>query len=237
MPDHRHPTDRHLVTPLYSVAEAARILSMPANSLRNWAMGYSVKRAGGRKTLALPLITTEPHLPGSRATVPFIGLAEAYTLRAFRAAGVPVQRIRPAIRWLEDHLGLDQALASERLMTDGAEVLYDFAARTDDAEAREAVDGLVVVRSGQQVFREVVRGYLSRVEFRDGWISLIHLPDYDKVDVTVDPRVNGGRPTVRRRGIPLDAILGRLRSGETASEVAADYRLTRTEISALSAAA
>ncbi len=101
---------------------------MPATSLRNWAVGYSVKRVGAQHVLAAPLITTAPHRPGSRATVPFIGLAEAHTLLAFRAAGVPVQRIRPAIRWLEDHLGLVQALASERLMTAGAEVLYDFAA-------------------------------------------------------------------------------------------------------------
>jgi uncharacterized protein (DUF433 family) len=187
--------------------------------------------------LAAPLITTEPYVAGSRATVPFIGLAEAHTLLAFKAAGVPVQRIRPAIRWLEQHLGLVQALASEQLMTDGAEVLYDFAATTDDPEAREAVDGLVVVRSGQQVFRPVVRDHLSRVEYRDGWINLIHLAGYGRVDVAVDPRINGGRPTVRRRGVPVDAVLGRLRGGEAADEVAADYRLTRSEISALRAAA
>jgi uncharacterized protein (DUF433 family) len=232
-----HPTDRHLVTPLYSIAEAARILDMPATSLRNWAVGYSVKRVGAQHVLAAPLITTEPHLPGSRATVPFVGLAEAHTLLAFKAAGVPVQRIRPAIRWLEQHLGLVQALASERLMTDGAEVLYDFAAATEDPDAREAVDGLVVVRSGQQVFRPAVRDYLSRVEYRDGWISVIHLSAYGQVDVAVDPRINGGRPTVLRRGVPVDAVLGRLRGGEPSDEIAADYRLTRAEIAALRLAA
>jgi uncharacterized protein (DUF433 family) len=237
MPDQSQPLGRHLATPLYSITQAARILSMPPSSLRNWAAGYPIQRPSDRRAFASPLITTEPHRQGSRATVPFVGLAEAHTLQAFRAAGVPVQRIRPAITWLKEHLGLAQALASERLMTDGAEVLYDFATHTDDAEAREAVDGLVVVRSGQQVFRQVVRDYLSGVEFRDGWISLIHLPNYDKVDVTVNPCVNGSRPTVTRRGIPLDTILGRLRGGEAASEVAADYRLTRSEISALQAPA
>lgn len=232
-----NPTDRYLVTPLYSVTEAARVLSMPATTLRNWAIGYTVKRADGWKTVARPLVTTAARRPGTQATVPFVGLAEAYTLLAFKAAGVPVQRIRPALKWLEEHLGLMQALASERLMTDGAEVLYDFAARTDDSDAREAVEGLVVVRSGQQVFRPVVRDYLSRVSYRDGWISLIHLPGYGRIDVTVDPRVNGGRPTIQRRGVAVDAVLGRLRGGEPAHDVAADYRLNRSEISALAAAA
>jgi uncharacterized protein (DUF433 family) len=229
--------DRYLMTPLYTIAEAARILAMPASSLRNWAVGYTIKRIDTQEILAEPLVTTEPHIPGARATVPFVGLAEAHTLLAFKAAGVPVQRIRPAIRWLEEHLGLVQALASERLMTDGADVLYDFAASTDDPEAREAIDGLVVVRSGQQVFRPVVRDHLSRVEYRDGWIAVIHLPRYGKVDVAVDPRINGGRPTVHRRGVPIDAVLGRLRGGEPPDEVAADYRLTRSEIRALQAVA
>jgi hypothetical protein len=31
------------------------------------------------------------------------------------------------------------------------------------------VDGPVVARSGQQVFRPVVRGYLTMVTYEDGW--------------------------------------------------------------------
>jgi hypothetical protein len=54
--------------------------------------------------------------------MPFIGLAEAYALAAFRHAGVPMQRIRPAIDVLARELGVEYALASRRLYTDGAEV-------------------------------------------------------------------------------------------------------------------
>ncbi|GAA4695653.1 DUF433 domain-containing protein [Phytohabitans rumicis] len=109
-----------------------------------------------------------------------------------------------------------------------AEVLYDFASHTDDEGAREAVDGLV---------RPVVRDFLSKVVHRDGWISLIHLSRYDRVDVIVDPRFNGGRPTVGRRGIPVSAVLSRLRAGEPRDAVAADYHLTGAEVGALQAAA
>jgi hypothetical protein len=59
--------------------------------------------------------------------MPFIGLAEAYALAAFRKAGVPMQRIRPSVDVLARELGLEHALASRRLYTDGAEVLYDCA--------------------------------------------------------------------------------------------------------------
>jgi len=45
------------------------------------------------------------------------------------------------------------ALASQQLQTDGAEVLWDFGRRSGDPADQDIVDGLVVVRSGQQVFR------------------------------------------------------------------------------------
>jgi hypothetical protein len=68
---------------------------------------------------AEPIITAvRPQRPGDPA-VPFIGLAEAYALTAFRSAGVPMQRIRPAIDALYRELGLEHALASKRLYTDG----------------------------------------------------------------------------------------------------------------------
>ena len=66
-------------------------------------------------------------------------------LSAFRRAGVPLQRIRPAVDVLSREIGLEHALASEHLYTDGAEVLFDFATERSDENLLE----LVVVRTGQ----------------------------------------------------------------------------------------
>jgi uncharacterized protein (DUF433 family) len=224
-------SDFRYVTPLYTKGQAADLIDVPRQSFRNWAVGYAYKRMDGVVMAAEPLVTTAgAHGP----TVPFVGLAEAYMLAAFRSAKVPMQRIRPAIRWLEENIGLGQALASERLMTDGAEVLWDFRERTDDPAEREAVDGLVVVRSGgQQVFRPVVRDYLRRVTYQDGWMKMIHLPRYDHVDVTVDPWINGGQPTIARRGIRVADVISRVRAGEDRHDVADDYDLELYEVEAL----
>ncbi len=70
--------------------------------------------------------------------MPFIGFAEAYVLSVFRRAGVPMQRIRPAVEVLSSGIGVDHALASRRLYTDGAEVLYDYASRANTT--RSCVD-------------------------------------------------------------------------------------------------
>ncbi|MBB2915496.1 uncharacterized protein (DUF433 family) [Streptosporangium becharense] len=222
--------DFRYVTPLYTKGQAADLIGVPRQSFRNWAVGYAYKRMDGVIVAAEPLVTTAgSHGP----TVPFVGFAEAYMLAAFRSAKVPMQRIRPAVRWLEEHIGLGQALASERLMTDGAEVLWDFKEYTDDPAEREAIDGLVVVRSGQQVFRPVVRDYLQRVTYQDGWMRMIHLPGYERVEVTVDPWINGGQPTVARRGIRVADVLSRARAGEDWRDIADDYDLQLNEVEAL----
>ena len=108
--------------------------------------GYSYKTLGG-VVEAFPLITTT-RVGSSRApSLPFLGLAEAYVLAAFRAAGVPMQRIRPAIHWLDENIGLPAALASERLKTDGAEILYDFSRRSssEEPDAASAVEDLSLI--------------------------------------------------------------------------------------------
>jgi hypothetical protein len=45
-----------------------------------------------------------------------------------------MQRIRPAIVVLARELGLEYALASRRLYTDGAEALYDYARHAGDTQ-------------------------------------------------------------------------------------------------------
>lgn len=119
--------------------------------------------------------------------IPFVGLAEGLVLTGMCSAGVPLQRIRPALVRLGQELGLRHALASRRLNTDGAEVLYDYAERGEDEDAAQAARELVVVRSDQRVFNEVVESYLRRLEFADdGYVQLIRLPAYEGADVVAE---------------------------------------------------
>jgi uncharacterized protein (DUF433 family) len=231
--DRPHPGligDCRYVTPLYTKRQAAVLIGVPRYSFRNWSVGYAYKRMDGLTVAVEPLVTTAG---AYGPTVPFVGLAESYMLAAFRSAKIPLRRIRPAIRWLEENLGLEQVLASERLMTDGAEVLWDFREQTPDPDERETVDGLVVVRNGQQVFRPVVRDSLQRVTYQDGWVKVIRLPGYERAAVTVDPTINGGQPTVSRRGVRVSDVLSRLRAGEDSRHVADDYGLLLNEVEGL----
>lgn len=220
--------DPHYMEPLYSKAEAARIIRVPRSTLSSWADAPALVRGEAERGL---ITVAEPLTPRG-PTVPFIGLSEAYVLAAFRQSGVPMQRIRPAIRRLEQEIGLTQALASERLRTDGAEVLWDYGQQTDDQAEKDAVGGLVVVRNGQLVFRSVVQDYLRRVIYQDGWARIINV-GRGKLDVTVDPWVNGGHPTLASRGVAVADVLSRIRAGESSKAVAADYGLRTSEVTAL----
>jgi uncharacterized protein (DUF433 family) len=226
MAERRVIDDPHYTTPIYHKAEAAQIIAVPAQTFRDWAVGYARKRLDGSQVVSAPIVTTlDPARPRG-VTVPFVGLAEAYIVSAFTKAGVPMRRIRPAVLWLQEHIGLPQALASQRLQTDGAEVLWDFGQLSGDPADQDIVDGLVVVRSGQQVFRPIVRDYLTRVTYEDGWTRRIELPQYGSTEVVVDPWLNGGQPTVAGRGIRITDIISRLNAQEPAGDVADDYGLS-----------
>ena len=217
-------------SPLYTVGEAARYLAVPASTLTSWAKGY--RRAGkGRPVVTgSPVLTTVTSL-GRGPVIPFVGLAEGLVLTAMRRAGVPLQRIRPALARLDVELGLQHALASSRLYTDGAEVLYDYGETGEDEQAARAVRELVVVRSDQFVFNEVVTAYLRRLDFADdGYVRLIRLPAYEVAEVVVDPDRGFGQPIFARGGARLEDALALFRAGEPLDVVAEEYGVPRTEL-------
>lgn len=218
-------------TPLYGIGEAASYLNVPPSTLATWAYGYERHRPGAG-VMTSPAVITAIR-PGHRheAALPFIGLAEAYALAAFRQAHVPMQRIRPAIDVLHRELGLEYALASRRLFTDGAEILYDYAQHADNTPEGDSARELVVVRNNQRVFAEVVDRYLRRVDFAtDGYARLIHLPQYSVADVTLDPDHAFGRPRFTRGGAGLDDVIDLFRAGESVDVVAAEFGLSRDEV-------
>lgn len=205
---------------MYTQTEVAQLIGATQSCLQRWARGHQNPGVAPQGAL----ITVDRGRRGY--TVPFVGLAEAYMLRAFRKAGVSMTRIRPTVEKLRDGMGIEHALASERLKTDGAEILWDL--EGDGKENR-----LVVVRNNQAVFREVVAEHLKKIDYRDGFAGRIVLPGHYGTDVIVDPRINFGQPTVTEYGVRVDDVLSRIRAGEALSDVVADYNLPSSAVASL----
>ncbi|MCU1499820.1 MAG: hypothetical protein JWM47_3773 [Acidimicrobiales bacterium] len=212
--------DLRFDTPLYSVAEAARYLDVPRTTFTTWAKGYVRHSPDRRPVTGAPVLSVVEGTAGT--SVPFIALAEGMVLAAIRRTGVPMQRIRPALLALQEELGLDHALASRRLYSDGAEVLYDFAQQ--HASAVAPTRELVVLRSGQQVFTEVVNDYLQRIEYGpDGYARLLHLPGYQRRQVVADPTRSFGQPMFVHGGARVSDVIDRFQAGESLPDLAEDF--------------
>lgn len=219
-------TDPRFEVPLYTLAEAARALDVPPATFRAWTRGYVHTRPDGREVRGEPVIS-DVRSPAGAATIPFIGLAEGFVLTAIRKQGVPLQRIRPALRALQIEMGLDHALASRQLYTDGAELLFDYANKTGDSTAQE----LVVVRHGQRVFTDVVEAYLKRVTFADDGFALrLQLPQYKVAKVIVDPRFGFGQPAFLRGRARVADVLSRFWAGEPLRDLAEDFGVPAVDL-------
>jgi uncharacterized protein (DUF433 family) len=210
--------------PLYTVAEAARIVDVPPTTLATWSKGYVRHVPGRRDVVGGPIVSsTAPERPGG-ASIPFVGLAEALVLAAMRRSKVPMQRIRPALDALDRNIGVEHALASRKLYTDGAELLFDYGESHRTTAEGRLVRDLVVVRSGQRVFAEAIDAYLRRIDYApDGYAARIHVPAYDRAAVVADPARSFGAPILERGGARVDDVLQRFWAGESVDELADEF--------------
>ncbi len=212
--------------PLYTVAEAARFLGVPPTTFANWARGYTVSPPGRKAVIGRPIVTA---VAASRnyPTVPFVGLTEGLVVAALRGAGLSLQHIRKAVAVLEREIGLEHALASRRLFTDGASILYDYAEHGDD-------ELLTHVVTQQRVFAEVVRDYLRRITHGpDGWPVRLISPVTTREIVAVDPQRAFGQPIFIRGGVRVEDVLDRIRADERPREVAADMGVPLEDVEAV----
>lgn len=218
-----------LTEPLYTITEAAHVLHVPVQTFTSWAKGYRVISRYGREVTGKPLVTYYDNRRRHTPTVPFVGLAEAAFLATARRAGVPMQRVRPALEKLKDEIGLDHALASKKLYTDGAEILYDRSLETD-----EPLSGLVVARDNQGVFAAVIQDFLHQISYGpSGYAERIQLTEYRGVSVIVDPLINFGRPHVDKVGVEVGVIHERFDAGESVRDIADDFLMDNGEIEEL----
>lgn len=210
-----HADDPRVSVALYTIAEAAQYVGLPYSTLQSW-----ISPSGDREPLVTSLART-----GYEASIPFIGLAEAFVLQAARAAGVPRHRIRPGVEAVKNELGLVHALASRLLYTDGAELLVRYAAEDDDLE---------VARTRQRQLTKTVKHQLQLITYAgDGYAARLRLPGYGPADVVVDPAVAFGYPVVKGKGTRVKDVLERFWAGEGLRAIAYDFDLNEEAVEAL----
>lgn len=210
--------ERARTVPLYTIAEAASIVGLPPNTLRNWTHGYAYSTTWKGQQESGPLVTS--HGQGHGLSIPFNGLAEAFVITRLREAGVPMRRIRPAVEKLRDEFGIEYALLSDRLKTNGATVLFEYVVDVD--HDHPAATSLAEVTTKQMAFEGKMAESLRVVSYRGHYARSFRLPQFE-VPVVVDPEVNAGRPTLAEYWVRLEDVRSRVAAGEQVDSVADDY--------------
>ncbi len=210
--------DSVLDAPLYSPAEAARYLGLPAATVRSWVVGRDYDTAAGTRRFD-PIVNP----PDESGRLSFRNLVELQVLRALRVRhGVRLETIRSAIFFMSKRFGVDHPLADERMRTDGKELFADF------------VDALVRLDDGQMSFGEILRDHIGRIEWEgDQPVRLFPFPAQGGAAsraVVLDPRVRWGQPVLAGTGIPVAELHERRESGESLKSIAGDYGRSVSEI-------
>jgi uncharacterized protein (DUF433 family) len=212
-----------LEVPLYSVLEASRYLRIPENTLRAWVAGraYPLRSGGSRRSE--PII----ELADARAArMSFNNLTEAHVLDALRRQyQVELPQIRRAVNYLREQFRTPHPLVHHQMMTDGQDLFVEAAGLKDVINAS---------RHGQLAMRDLIELHLQRVEWdKDGFVARLYpftrsrrRPAEELKQprvVTMDPRIEFGRPVLKASAAPTAVIADRYKAGESVADLAEDY--------------
>jgi len=208
--------------PTYTFTEAAHYLRAPASTLRSWTRGQSYQTQAGPQPFE-PVIDFDD--PAGRL-LSFTNLVELHVLIQMRRThAIQLPKVRQALRFVAERLGLAHPLARQQFQTDGVDLLIE---RYGELVAASA--------HGQLVMRAVVADALRRIELDATGLAARLFPYTRRAGshsprlVVVDPRIAFGRPVLAGTGIPTAVLAERFNAGESLTDLAQDYERDVVEI-------
>jgi uncharacterized protein (DUF433 family) len=210
-------------TPAYPFVEGAHYLGLPVSTLRAWCLGQGYAYKGKRRSFKRII-----ELDGkSGEGLSFLNLVEAHVLAAIRRVhGVPLPKVRSALAFVSEKLGVERPLAHVQFQTDGVDLFVDQLGQL-----------LNVSKSGQVEIAEFLRAHLKRIERDPSGVPIKLYPFTRKsiageppAPVEIDPRVSFGRPVLRGKGVPTAVLADRFKGGDTLQDLAGDYGVSTEEI-------
>jgi uncharacterized protein (DUF433 family) len=162
----------------------------------------------------------------AKSRLSFNNLTEAHVLDALRRQyQVELPQIRRAVNYLGEHFRSAHPLVHHEMLTDGKHLFVEAAGLTDVINAS---------RHGQLAMRDLIGLHLQRVEWdKEGFVARLYpftrsrrSPAEETSQprvVTMDPRVEFGRPILKVSAIPTAVIADRYKAGESIADLADDY--------------
>jgi hypothetical protein len=175
--------------PIYSLVDAAGYVRVPSSTLSTWVSASGVIR---------PAAAPPP-------TLSFSNLVEVFVLSAMRRKhNIPMQRIRKAVEYVQERLGVERPLIHGRFRTDGVDLFVERFGKLENVSTK-----------GQMAMREIVGRYLARLDYEEEVASrffpFVRAGDDEQPRaVVIDPHFGFGKPVIFGTGIRT-SIVGRTR--------------------------
>ncbi len=213
---------------IYSPADGARLLRVPAVSLRRWAQGYTYWDADHQARHKSGPVT-RPDLPvirGQRA-LSFLELMELRVVAKLRRKGISLQQIRDAARIAREVLHTRHPFASRRIFTDRKRVLTYL----DTPPAEFAMVELHHRTVHQLIAGPILEPLLEDLDFdEENGIARRWWPLGKKHPIVLDPEVSFGAPTVAGTRIRTEFVAG-MAAVDTRGAVITAFELAAAQIS------
>jgi uncharacterized protein (DUF433 family) len=201
-----------LNTGLYTVPEASRLTRISTGKIRRWIKGYNFRT--GRSIRHSDAVWRGEIKPlDNKISLSFRDLLELRFVDAFIRAGVSWRTMRRAHTKAQEELQTTHPFCSNRIATDGKNILM----RQAEEDSDEALINLV---TDQKEFSRIVETFLKELEFSGN--DIIWWPLGKRPQIVLDPKRNFGQPTLTKSGVPA-ATLARSAKANSSQEIVARW--------------
>jgi uncharacterized protein (DUF433 family) len=192
---------------IYTVADIAAILQLPAPKVRRWLAAYWNQYAW----------TVDRSV-----AVNFQALVEFYVLYHLGEAGIntaEVIRAKTALaEWFKTPFPFAQKNVVENIRTDQFRIYLE-------------LEGHIVCLDGtKQLNLDFIRQFFLKLDFDNASIALRFWPRGKEKSIVVDPQRQFGHPVIDKTNIYPETIFGLYQGGETIPFICSAYDLTEKDV-------
>lgn len=201
---------------IYSVTDAATMLDLPANKVRNWFRELVREGYEG--------LSADQRVDAANRLISFHGLIELYVIGKLRDDDVTIRQILKARADLKNKTGKQYPFATndvkERLRTDGRRLYFYF----------EGDDNPVTLDGSGQFNLNLILVFFDAIEFDTEGIAQQMFPPRGNRKVVIDPKQGNGKPVIVNKEVLVNLIASIYDGPESLSMLADEYDLNEDEV-------
>lgn len=183
-------------TPLFTPADAERIIGVPPSTTRRWLEGYAFRHKGEQRAKGPRLGPGAVRIDGV-LLMSFLDLVEVQMARIMRRQGVSWTNIDRAAVFFRDAWRNPHPFALQRFRSDSRSVFVELGRGIGD-------NSLLQLGTNQFVFDELIEQSLFDVlDFREDGVPWRLWPRGRDALVVVDPGRSFGQPILDVQGVPV----------------------------------